>query len=55
MSRHAWGNLLAGVLFFIVAIIDFARDSSGIGVVFLVFAAVFVSLGPSRRTAPRDG
>jgi uncharacterized membrane protein HdeD (DUF308 family) len=55
MSRHAWGNLLAGVLCFIVAIIDFARDSSGIGVVFLVFAAVFVSLGLSRRTAPRDG
>ena len=40
MSRQALGNALAGALFFIIAIVDFARDSSGIGVVFLVFAAV---------------
>jgi hypothetical protein len=49
MSRQALGNLLAGVLFLIVAIVDFTRDSSGIGVVFLVFAAVFLGLGLSAR------
>jgi len=27
--------------------VDFTRDSSGIGVVFLVFAAVFIALGLS--------
>jgi hypothetical protein len=51
MSKQALGNVLAGVLFFIVAIVDFARDSSGIGVVFLVFAAVFLGLGISSRKA----
>ncbi|MET0562914.1 MAG: hypothetical protein ABW114_05675 [Gaiellaceae bacterium] len=46
------GNALAGVVFLIVAIVDFTRDSSGIGVVFLVFAAVFLGLGLSgRKTA----
>lgn len=51
MSRQALGNVAAGVLFFVVAIVDFARDSSGIGVVFLVFGAVFVGLGISSRKA----
>jgi hypothetical protein len=36
MSRQALGNAVAGVLFLIVAIVDFIRDSSGIGVVFVV-------------------
>ncbi len=49
MSRQALGNALAGVLFLIVAIVDFTRDSSGIGVVFLVFAAVFLGLAFSGR------
>lgn len=52
MSRQALGNALAGVLFLIVAIVDFTRDSSGIGVVFVVFAAVFLGLafsGSSKR------
>jgi hypothetical protein len=49
-SRQAVGNALAGVLFLIVAIVDFTRDSSGIGVVFLVFAAVFIWLAFSGRT-----
>jgi hypothetical protein len=52
MSRQALGNALAGVLFLIVAIVDFTRDSSGIGVVFVVFAAVFLGLafsGKSKR------
>ena len=48
VSRQAVGNALAGVVFLIVAIVDFTRDSSGIGVVFLVFAAVFLGLGLSR-------
>jgi uncharacterized membrane protein len=46
-SRQALGNALAGVLFLIVAIYDFTQDDSGIGVVFLVFAAVFLGLGLS--------
>jgi hypothetical protein len=50
MSRQALGNGVAGVLFFIVAIVDFTRDSSGIGVVFLVFAAVFLRLAFSARS-----
>ena len=49
MPRQALGNALAGVLFLIVAIVDFTRDSSGIGVVFLVFAAVFLGLGFSGK------
>ena len=53
MSRQALGNVLAGVLFFIVAIVDFTRDSSGIGVVFLIFAAVFLGLGMSSRKTAR--
>jgi hypothetical protein len=44
MSRQAVGNAVAAVLFLIVAIVDFIRDSSGIGVVFVVFAAVFLGL-----------
>jgi hypothetical protein len=57
MSKQALGNVLAGVAFLIVAIVDFTRDSSGIGVVFVVFAAVFLSLGLSgkkRRPAHDD-
>jgi hypothetical protein len=49
MSRQALGNALAGLLFLIIAIVDFTRDSSGIGVVFLVFAAVFLGLAFSAR------
>jgi uncharacterized membrane protein len=49
MSRQALGNVLAGVLFVIVAIYDFTQDDSGIGVVFLVFAAVFLGLGLSSK------
>ena len=49
MNNQALGNALAGVLFAIVAIVDFIRDSSGIGVVFLVFTAVFFGLALSGR------
>ena len=49
VSRQAVGNALAGVVFLIVAIVDFTRDSSGIGVVFLLFAAVFLGLGFSGK------
>jgi len=44
-------NALAAVAFLIVAIVDFTRDSTGIGVVFLIFAAVFFGLAGSRRQA----
>jgi uncharacterized membrane protein len=49
MSRRALGNALAGVLFLVVAIVDFTRDSSDIGVVFVVFAAVFLGLAFSGK------
>ena len=49
MSRQALGNAAAGILFLIVAIVDFTSDSSGIGVVFVVFAAVFLGLAASAR------
>jgi hypothetical protein len=49
MSRQALGNALASVVFFIVAIVDFVNDSSGIGAVFLVFAAVFAGLAFSDK------
>jgi hypothetical protein len=49
MSRQALGNAVAGILFLLVAIVDFTRDSSGIGVVFVVFAAVFLGLAASAR------
>jgi hypothetical protein len=51
MSTQALGNALAGILFLVIAIVDFTRDSSGIGVVFLVFAAVFLGLAASGRKA----
>jgi hypothetical protein len=51
MSKQALGNAAAGVVFSIVAIVDFVRDSSGIGVVFLVFAAVFLAMASSARSA----
>jgi hypothetical protein len=49
MSRQAIGNALAGVLFLAVGIWDFTRDDSGIGVVFVIFAAVFVGLAFSGK------
>jgi hypothetical protein len=49
VSRQALGNAVAGVLFLAVAIVDFTRDSSGIGVVFVVFAAVFLGLAFSGK------
>jgi hypothetical protein len=49
MSKQALGNAIAGALFLVIAIVDFTRDSSGIGVVFLVFAAVFIGLAASAR------
>ncbi len=44
MSRQTLGNAVAGVLFLIVAIYDFVQEDSGIGVVFVIFAAVFLGL-----------
>jgi hypothetical protein len=51
VSKQALGNALAGILFLIIAVVDFTRDDSGIGTVFLVFAAVFLGLAFSARNA----
>jgi hypothetical protein len=53
VSKQALGNALAGILFLIIAVFvfDFTRDDSGIGTVFLVFAAVFLGLAFSARKA----
>jgi hypothetical protein len=53
MSRQALGNALAGLLFLIIGIVDFTRDSSDIGAVFIVFAAVFLGLAASARKTAR--
>jgi len=53
MSRQRLGNALAGLLFLIIGIVDFTRDDSGIGVVFVVFAAVFLGLAFSgKKSSP---
>ena len=44
MDKQVIGNAVAALLFVVIAIVDFTRDSSGIGTVFLVFAAVYVGL-----------
>jgi hypothetical protein len=51
MSKQAIGNALAGVAFLVIAVVDFTRDSSGMGTVFLVFAAVFVGLALSGKNS----
>jgi len=53
MSRQTLGNAVAGVLFLIVAIYDFVQDDSGIGVVFVIFAAVFLGLAFSGISSSR--
>jgi hypothetical protein len=50
MSKQTIGNAIASLLFLIVAIVDFIKDSSGIGAVFLVFAAVYLRLALSDKT-----
>jgi len=35
---------VAALLFMVIAIVDFTRDTSGVGAVFLVFAAVYAGL-----------
>ena len=53
-SRQTLGNAVAGVLFLIVAIYDFVQDDSGIGVVFVIFAAVFLGLASSGIKQQQD-
>ena len=52
MSKHALGDQVFGLAFLVIAIIEYVRDSSGIGLVFLVFAGVF--LAPQFRTRPAE-
>jgi uncharacterized membrane protein len=47
MSKHALGhtgNTLFGLVFLVIAIVEYVSDSSGIGLVFLMVAGVFVAL-----------
>lgn len=44
MQKQVFGNAAAALIFMVIAIVDFTRDTSGIGAVFLVFAAVFMGL-----------
>ena len=44
MSKQALGNGLAGLVFLVIAIVDYVKDSSGIGTVFLIFAGVFLAM-----------
>ena len=53
MRKQIIGNAIAGLLFLIVAVWDFAHDTTGIGTVFLIFAAVYLGLalmGKNRRS-----
>jgi len=53
MSKQALGNQVFGLVFLVIAIIEYVRDSSGIGLVFLVFAGVFLAL--QFRGRPAEG
>ena len=44
MQKQVIGNAVAALLFTVIAIVDFTGDTSGIGAVFLVFAAVYAGL-----------
>ena len=44
MSKEALGNTLFALVFLVIAIINYVRDSSGIGLVFLIVAGVFLAL-----------
>jgi uncharacterized membrane protein len=44
MNKQSIGNLLAGLIFLVIAVVDYTNDTSGIGTVFLIFAAVFIGL-----------
>jgi len=44
MPKHALVNTLFGLTFLVIAIVEYVRDSSGLGLVFLIVAGVFVAL-----------
>jgi hypothetical protein len=44
MPKHALVNTLFGLAFLVIAIVEYVRDSSGLGLVFLIVAGVFVAL-----------
>jgi hypothetical protein len=49
MNYKRVGNAVAALLFVVVAIVDYSRDNSGIGTVFLIFGAVFLGLAVSPK------
>jgi hypothetical protein len=51
MQKQVIGNAIAALLFAVIAIVDFTRDTSGVGAVFLVFAAVYAA----SRLRAREG
>ena len=53
MSKQTLGNSLFGLVFLVIAIIEYVRDSSGIGLVLLVVAGVFVALQFRGRPSER--
>ncbi len=52
MSKQALENTLFGLGFLVIAIIEYVRDSSGIGIVFLILAGVFLALQFRRLKRP---
>jgi hypothetical protein len=44
MPKQVIGNAVAALLFLVIAIVDFTRDTAGVGAVFVVFAAVYAGL-----------
>jgi hypothetical protein len=49
MNYHRVGNAVAALLFMVVAIVDLARDDSGVGTIFAIFGAVFLGLALSPK------
>lgn len=53
VTRQVVGNAVASFLFLAVAFWDFTHDSSGIGAVFVIFAAVYLGLALSGKRQAR--
>jgi hypothetical protein len=44
MNKHKIGNAIASLLFLVVAFVFYTHNDSGVGTMFVVFAAVYLGL-----------
>ncbi len=48
MNKHKIGNAIASLLFLVVAFVFYTHNDSGVGTMFVVFAAVYLpKFGPN--------